>query len=146
MGMIPYYNSGADPGGTPFGEPPNFIKREKTSRVCEDATFEYLTVTRTPPPPFWNPVSAPAMFCLTITFEANMRIILNVYTLKTGRSLLNINRKTKPSSTKSNICWLTNTDTRVSTHVSARDGNVRFMAETFKEMSRRCQWITGGRR
>ena len=61
-------DTGADPGGgvlgvrtpPPFGGPPNFIKREKMSRVC--AQKRHILVLNSypdPPPPFRNPVSAP---------------------------------------------------------------------------------------
>ena len=62
---------GADPGGggvlgvgtpPPFGGPQNFIKRKKTSRACaRKRCFLVLnSYPDPPPPPFRNPVFAPA--------------------------------------------------------------------------------------
>ena len=49
---------GQDFPPTLFGEPPNFIKRDKNvTCVPEYFASPYLTVNRTPP--FKNPVSAP---------------------------------------------------------------------------------------
>ena len=54
------FRSPPPPPPPPFWGPPNFIKRGKNvARVSENAMICYLTVTRTPPPPFRNPVSAP---------------------------------------------------------------------------------------
>ena len=41
----------------PFGGPPNFIKREKTSHVC--AKTPHFSTEQLPPTHFRNPVSAP---------------------------------------------------------------------------------------
>ena len=64
--------AGADPGGggpggqdppPPFGGPPNFIKREKTSRACAQIhSVLVLNSYPDPPPPFRNPASTPGAY------------------------------------------------------------------------------------
>ena len=59
--------SGADPGGgswgsgpPPFGGPPNCIKKEKMARACARKLRILVLNSYPDPPPFRNPVSAPA--------------------------------------------------------------------------------------
>ena len=53
---------GADPGGggVPFGGPPNFIKKEKMAHACARKLRILVLNSYPDPPPFRNPVSAPA--------------------------------------------------------------------------------------
>ena len=75
-----YMYSGADPGGggswrsgapppLPFGGPRNFIKREKTSRVCA-RKCRILVISNYPPPPFLKSCIHPCVYLYFIRSQS----------------------------------------------------------------------------
>ena len=73
----------------PFGGPPNFIKREKTSRACAGIHC-ILVLNSYPDPPFRNPVSAPVLAIDRIRKDLLGFNLSNIFTLGDCRHPLNM--------------------------------------------------------